>query len=172
MSKNPDKPLSKRLASILAGLAIITVVTVPVFHPVAARELQGASDEATAKRIAPVGQVNVGKRREPPPSEAAPPIETVAEASPESASASGDKGKEVYDSACFMCHTPGVAGAPKLGDKAAWTPRIAQGMDTLSDHAIDGFQGSAGLMPPRGGRTDLTDEDIKAAVTYMVGASQ
>jgi len=82
--------------------------------------------------------------------------------------ADGGKGKQIYDSVCFACHAMAVAGAPKFGDKEAWAPRIAQGMDTLFTHAINGFQGKSGVMPPKGGRTDLSDEDVKAAVTYMV----
>ncbi len=78
------------------------------------------------------------------------------------------KGKEVYDSACFICHTSGVAGAPKLGDKEAWAPRIARGKDTLYEHALKGFMGDKGMMPAKGGRADIADEDIKAAVDYMI----
>ncbi len=81
---------------------------------------------------------------------------------------SDDKGKKVYDGACFACHAAGVAGAPKLGDKAAWGPRIAQGNDTLYTHAIKGFQGKAGMMPPKGGNMSLPDDDVKAGVDYMV----
>ncbi len=80
------------------------------------------------------------------------------------------KGKEVYDSACFICHTPGAAGAPKHGDPVSWNGRLAQGMDVLNDHAIKGYMGKAGLMPPKGGRVDLSDEDVRAAVAYMLGA--
>jgi len=89
------------------------------------------------------------------------------------AAAGADKvdGKKVYDTACAACHTPGVAGAPKVGDKAAWAPRIKQGSATLYDHAIKGFQGKAGMMPPKGGST-ASDEEVKAAVDYMVTASK
>lgn len=69
----------------------------------------------------------------------------------------------VYTQACSVCHTAGVAGAPKTGDKAAWAPRVAQGLDTLVKHAIEG----KGAMPPRGGST-ASDEDIKTVVTYMM----
>jgi cytochrome c5 len=70
-----------------------------------------------------------------------------------------------------MCHAAGVAGAPKPGDKADWGPRIAQGKDTLYKHAIEGFNGAKGMMPARGGNTKMSDEDVKAAVDYMVGLS-
>ncbi|BDT56866.1 cytochrome c [Massilia varians] len=85
--------------------------------------------------------------------------------------ASAETGKTVYNSACVACHAAGIAGAPKIGDKAAWAPRIAQGNATLYEHAIKGFQGKAGVMPPKGGST-ASDVDVKAAVDYMVLASK
>ncbi|MDH5435697.1 MAG: c-type cytochrome [Gammaproteobacteria bacterium] len=83
-----------------------------------------------------------------------------------------DKGQEIYQQACFACHGTGAAGAPKLDDKANWAPRLAQGMATLEKHAITGFQGKSGMMPPKGGRTDLADADIKAAVAYMANQAK
>ena len=83
-----------------------------------------------------------------------------------------DVGKATYDKACFACHALGIAGAPKLGDKDAWTSRIAQGMDVMVRHSIEGFTGSTGFMPPKGGRVDLSDDEVKAAVVYMVEQSQ
>ena len=77
-------------------------------------------------------------------------------------------GPQVYNAAGLACHGGGIAGAPMTGDKAAWAPRIAQGMDTLQKHAIEGLQGSSGFMPPKGGRSDLSDEEIIAAVEYLV----
>lgn len=77
-------------------------------------------------------------------------------------------GKKVFDQVCMMCHKTGVAGAPKFGDKAAWAPRVAQGMDVLYEHAIKGFKGKKGVMPPKGGRSNLSDDEVKAAVGYMV----
>jgi cytochrome c5 len=74
------------------------------------------------------------------------------------------RGKGVYDGGCVACHGTGVAGAPRLGDAAAWGPRIDQGMDILLQHALNG----KGAMPPRGGRMDLSDDDIKSAIAYMV----
>ena len=118
------------------------------------------------------------QQSEPPPQSAAPapaaaeapPVAAVA--TPETGGAklaqSDDQGKKVYDSTCTACHAAGVAGAPKFGDKALWAPRIAQGMDTLYTHAIKGFQGKVGMMPPKGGSMSLSDADVKAAVDYMV----
>ena len=81
-------------------------------------------------------------------------------------------GKKAYDTACVACHGMGIAGAPKLGDKAAWSARIAQGTNVLHDHAIKGFQGKAGVMPPKGGAASMPDADVKAAVDYMVAAAK
>jgi cytochrome c5 len=77
-------------------------------------------------------------------------------------------GNEVFEGACKACHGLGIAGAPKSGDRAAWAPRIAKGKNTLYEHAIKGFTGTAGVMPPKGGRTDVSDDLIKAAVDVMV----
>ncbi|HUQ51395.1 MAG TPA: c-type cytochrome [Gammaproteobacteria bacterium] len=78
-------------------------------------------------------------------------------------------GPQVYNAACIVCHQPGVAtGAPTIGDTAAWAPRIAQGIDTLYMHALMGYQGEKGYMPPKGGRVDLSDDEIKGAVDYLV----
>lgn len=83
-----------------------------------------------------------------------------------SAAGAGDlvKGEQVYTATCLACHGAGVLGAPKFGDKAAWGPRIAQGIDTLHKHSIEGIR----MMPPKGGNASLKDEDVKAAVDYMV----
>ncbi|MEJ2142579.1 MAG: c-type cytochrome [Gammaproteobacteria bacterium] len=81
-------------------------------------------------------------------------------------------GQKTYQAACFACHGTGAAGAPKMGDKAAWAPRIKQGMDVLEKHAIKGFKGSKGFMPAKGGRADLSDADVKSAVAYMVSQSK
>jgi cytochrome c5 len=116
------------------------------------------SDPAVLERIAPVGKVRVSEATADQ-TQAQPLL---------LAEAGADAGKATYDKACAMCHGSGMAGAPKLGDKDAWAPRIAQGMDTLSAHAIGGFKG----MPAKGGNTSLSDDDVKAAVQYMVGASK
>ena len=90
-------------------------------------------------------------------------------AEPAAAAASADVGKKIYDSACVACHGAGIAGAPKFGDKAAWADRIKQGQNVLYEHAIKGFQGKNGMMPPKGGST-ASDDEVKAAVDYMAAA--
>jgi cytochrome c5 len=77
-------------------------------------------------------------------------------------------GDETFQQVCSACHGAGIAGAPKAGDKAAWGPRIAKGKEVLYDHALKGFQGGSGVMPAKGGRTDLPDDLVKAAVDHMV----
>lgn len=91
------------------------------------------------------------------------------EASSSSAmSAESGHGKEIYDSVCHSCHSTGVAGAPKLGDQAAWKDRIGKGVDTLVQSALNG----KGNMPPKGGERSLNESDIRAAVNYMVNQSR
>jgi len=81
-------------------------------------------------------------------------------------------GAAAYDTACAACHGGGIAGAPKVGDKAAWGPRIAQGKDTLYKHALQGFTGKTGTMPAKGGRVDWPDDIVKQAVDHIVEMNQ
>ena len=99
-----------------------------------------------------------------PPAGAAPAVAAAA------APAGGDsgKGKSVYESSCAACHTAGVAGAPKTGDKAAWAPRIKTGKDALYTSVIKG----KGAMPPKGGNASASDADLKAAVDYLIGLAK
>ncbi|MBC7499712.1 MAG: cytochrome c5 family protein [Herminiimonas sp.] len=100
---------------------------------------------------------------------AAPAVLVAVAATP--AKLSADAGKKLYDSACMACHSAGIAGSPKMGDKAAWADRLKQGMPVLYEHAIKGFQGKAGVMPAKGGST-ASDEEVKAAVDYMAAAAK
>lgn len=81
------------------------------------------------------------------------------------------KGKQVYNQACFACHGTGAAGAPRLGDQSAWSARIGKGMETLITHAVQGYQGSKGYMPPKGGYPDLGKQEVAAAIAYIVSES-
>ena len=99
-------------------------------------------------------------------------VEEETSSEPAALSAAAVAGEETYNGACKACHGMGVAGAPKLGDKGAWAPRIAQGMDVMVDHAINGFQGNNGVMPAKGGRVDISDEQVSNAVAFMAESSQ
>jgi cytochrome c5 len=119
-----------------------------------------------AKRLAPFGDVYMpgdelqADKPQVPAAEAAAPVTTTM------------TGPQVYNAACIACHGPGIAGAPKVGDAAAWQARIAQGTATLYEHAINGFTGSTGFMPPKGARMDLSDQEVHDAVDYMVSQSE
>ena len=77
-------------------------------------------------------------------------------------------GKAIYDTNCAACHKDGVMGAPKLGDKPAWAPRIKQGIAVLNKNSIVGFKGKVGMMMAKGGHPNLTDAQVVDAVAYMV----
>lgn len=77
-------------------------------------------------------------------------------------------GPQVYNEACIACHGSGIGGAPTLADAGGWEERVAQGIDILRQHAVEGYTGSAGYMPPKGGRLDLSDDEVYGAVDYMV----
>ena len=81
-------------------------------------------------------------------------------------------GETTYKQSCAACHAAGVAGAPKIGDKANWAPRIKQGNDVLYDNAIKGYKGKMGMMPPKGGFVNVSDANVKAAVDFMVAGSK
>ena len=86
--------------------------------------------------------------------------------------ASAGGGEDTYNKTCMACHGTGAAGAPKIGDKADWGPRVAQGKQVLYDHAIKGFTGQKGAMPPKGGAAQLSDDEVKAAVDFMASKAQ
>ncbi len=158
--------------SVVIGLLVAVAICLFVLARVVASETQeknirGEADyyKSVAARIQPAGQEAVAGQ-----DNAALAIKPDAGSAPAAGSASGPpkSGTEVFEQVCSTCHGTGLAGAPKAGDKAAWGPRIAKGKDTLYQHALNGFQGSSGVMPPKGGRTDLPDDLIKQAVDHMV----
>jgi cytochrome c5 len=118
------------------------------------------------------GQVALADSEELAPTPPAPISTPEAVAEPGStpaAVAAPLTGRQVYNAVCIACHAPpGIGGAPALGDGDAWAARIAKGKDTLIDHALHGFSGSTGIMPMKGGRVDLSDEEIIGAVEYLV----
>jgi cytochrome c5 len=119
--------------------------------------LTADQEQAVAERLAPEGEVTLESD-----------VVATAPAIDPSASAEPRTGEEIYNNSCTTCHSTGAAGAPKLGDAAAWAPRLEQGMETLYTHAIAGIRG----MPPRGLCMDCSDDEVKVAVDYMLENSK
>ena len=164
-----DAVFVRNFAIVLAILAVVGVgVYLLASHVNAGFRATQEAPEAVAARVAPVGKVNDTGAAVAVASTAPAPAVAAASAAPV---ASGP-GEAAYNKVCFACHAQGIAGAPKHGDAEAWAPRIAQGVDTLHKHAVEGFQGKAGVMPAKGGAADLSDDDVKAAVDFMVKAAQ
>lgn len=114
-----------------------------------------AKDDDVKARIAPVGTTCMQGEE--------------CAAAPAPAAAAGPKsGKDVYSGFCTTCHGAGVMGAPKYGTAADWAPRIAKGKDTLYTHALNGFN----AMPPKGMCAACTEDELKAAVDYMIDHSK
>lgn len=117
---------------------------------------------AVADRIRPLGQVYL------PGEEASAGEPVVAEAEQPDPVETSMSGPQVYNDACLVCHGAGVGGAPILGDALAWASRLEQGNDVLYTNAIEGFTGQTGFMPAKGARMDLSDDEVRAAVDYML----
>jgi cytochrome c5 len=191
-ASSKSNPIKTAIFVALGALALIIGVFLLAKFAVGTHEV-GATNEAAnkpemvAKRIAPVTTLLVVPVAGGVPAAAATPAATTATpataapavvaalipaalpagAAP-AASAGAGGGEGVFNAACVACHGAGIAGAPKAGDKAAWTARVAQGKPTLYEHAVKGYQGKAGVMPAKGGNAALADADVKAAVDYMV----
>lgn len=169
MSAEHDRKFFDTFMLVLGVLVGIAVLLYVLARIVAANTQEKhvitdpANQAAVAERIAPVAKVAIAGQD----NSALAPVQAAAAAPAEDLG-----GEQVFNMACMACHGAGVAGAPKMGDQAAWGPRIAKGADTLHKHAIEGFQGSAGFMPPKGGRADLSDKSIINAVDFMVAGSK
>ncbi|MBL8269949.1 c-type cytochrome [Steroidobacter sp.] len=169
MSAEHDKKFFDTFMLVLGILIGIAVVLYFLARNVASNTQEQhvitdpANQTVVAERIAPVAKVAIAGQD----NSALAPVQAAA-----AAPAAELGGEEVFNMACMACHGAGVAGAPKFGDKAAWGPRIAKGIETLHKHSIEGFQGAAGFMPPKGGRVDLADKSILNAVDFMVAGSK
>lgn len=141
---------------IFLGIGLLIGLIMHMMAPVLeGHKRDDMSEAAVAERIKPVGEVNTG----------AP----IVQAAPVAAAPAGPRsGEAVFNTSCTACHSTGAAGAPRLGDKAAWAPRIATGLDALVNTAVKG----RGAMPPRGTCGDCSDAELKKAVEYMVGKSR
>ncbi|BBM66026.1 cytochrome c [Vibrio alfacsensis] len=132
--------MSRRMISVL--FAALTFSTAAL-----ASDISQTEYDAIAERIKPVGDVYL------------------AGAEPVKAEPTGPRdGAAVYGTFCIACHSSGVSGAPKTGDAADWAPRIAQGKDVMTDHAIQGFN----AMPAKGTCMDCSDDEIIAAIDHMI----
>jgi cytochrome c len=157
--------------SFMLVLGLLMGITVAIFFlaRIIASHTQGhfelddpISQQQIDARIAPIGHVVLLGDKELEAQQAA----AAAVQQPPAAKLTGE---QVFNMVCFACHAaPGAGGAPVIGDAAAWDPRVAKGLPTLEDHALHGFQGEKGFMPPKGGRVDLSDEEIIQAVQYIV----
>jgi cytochrome c5 len=156
--------------SVVLGLLVAFAICV-----FALARFVGKTEQNTAVLQDPLLQDTVAQRLAPPvrvavagQDNSALTIAPVTTAATATATVALENGQQVYDVACVACHGSGLMGAPKLGDAANWAPRLAQGKNTLYDHAIKGFTGKVGTMPAKGGRTDISDELIRAAVDHMI----
>ena len=179
-------PVKMAIAVTIGAFALIIGIIMLAQFAVGSYSLGNSADnantpEAIARRIAPVTTLAIDASKAVPmvaaaaavPKAVAAPIAAVAIPAAVAAGAQAASGGEgVYKNACVACHGAGIAGAPKAGDKAAWSSRIAQGKPALYDHAVRGYQGKAGVMPAKGGNAALADADVKAAVDYMVSLAK
>ncbi len=165
-----DQTFMRQFALLLAGLAVLTVLLISLGWAIYNREPKETDPAQTARTnalLTPAGAVYAGNTGRAAMQAAA---DAAAKAAASQVAYGGTTdGKTIYQNLCTSCHTAGVAGAPKLGNKAMWAPRIAQGLDTLVSHAINGYNGPDGNhMPAKGGNPALTDAQVKAAVTWIV----
>jgi cytochrome c5 len=163
----------KHFAQVIAGLFVLMLLLIAAAWWIYDRQgfnaVDPAADTQLQARIAPVGAVFAGES-----GRAAMLAAQEAAKAAAAASVAFDgalDGALIYQNVCSACHANAVAGAP-APTAAAWAPRIAQGLDILVKHAVEGFQGQAGLMPAKGGRADLTDEQVKVTVEYMIAKYQ
>jgi cytochrome c5 len=158
----------KRFSMILAALAVLTVVLIlgaRALYLSAPKDPGTLAEQRTLERLRPVGAVYAGAT-------GAAAMAAAAEAATKAAASlvaygGSVDGEYIYQQLCGACHTAGVAGAPNM-EAAAWVARIPQGVETLVRHAIEGYQGEAGVMPARGGNPSLSDEQVDASVRWML----
>ena len=185
--KNGAHPVKMAIAVTIGAFALIIGIIMLAHFAVGGHEVgksveNANTPDAIAKRIAPVTTLEIDVSKGPAPAPTVDAVKPTTVASPIVAVAiptiaaagapAAAGGEGVYKNGCVACHGAGIAGAPKAGDKTAWSPRIAQGKPTLYDHAVKGYQGKAGVMPAKGGNAALADADVKAAVDYMVSLAK
>nr|WP_255783880.1 c-type cytochrome [Lysobacter chinensis] len=153
---------------VIGFLVLVTlglIIGAVVIHNRLPPEVDPAVAQRTERRIAPVGAVYAGSTGAA--AQAAAAAAAAAKAASQVAYGGTLDGSVIYNNLCAGCHNSGVGGAPTL-DRAHWGARIAQGTETLHRHAIEGYTGAAGVMPPKGGNPALTDEQVIATVDWML----
>lgn len=166
--RNHDLVFLKHFSMVilfLMGVTVVLIVFALILHRTAPHEAAPGADARVVERIQPVGAVYAGETGAAAMAAAAEAARLAA-ASQVAYGGTLD-GQVIYDKLCGACHTSGAGGAPML-TQSAWSARVAQGMDTLVTHAIEGYQGTAGLMPARGGNPALTDAQVESTVKWMV----
>jgi cytochrome c5 len=169
--RNYDLDFLKRFSMVIAFLVALTIVLILFaawLHYRLPHEGSPVEIQRTEARIAPVGAVFAGKSGEA--ARAAADAARAAAAAAQVAYGGTLDGNVIYGNLCAGCHTSGAGGAPKM-DAAGMGARSGKGKDLLYKHAIEGFTGSAGVMPARGGNPALSDDQVKAAVDYMLDNS-
>lgn len=157
------------IVGVMAVLAVILIVLASIIDNVIEPTENTVARERTVERISPVGEVLAGDTGRAALAERAA---AVAETMVAAFDGSLD-GSMIYQRVCAACHDGGIAGSPTM-ELSVWEEqgRMSRGLDLLVQHAIEGYQGDYGYMPPRGGRSDLTDEQVRVTVEYMLDALQ
>jgi len=166
--RNYDLVFLKHFSMVIAFLAAVTLGLILFAHHlngVIPAEVSPDAAKRTEARIAPTGAVYAGATGAA--QQAAAVAAAAASAASQVAYGGTTDGSVIFNNLCTGCHTSGAGGAPTL-DKAHWGARIAQGKDVLHKHAIEGFTGNAGVMPPKGGNPALTDAQVIATVDWML----
>ncbi|HEX5489419.1 MAG TPA: c-type cytochrome [Rhodanobacteraceae bacterium] len=159
------------MIAMLAGTAVLLIIIGTFVWASLPKESNQREVARAGDRITPVGAVYAGDTGRAA-MDAAKASAAKAAASQVAYDGTTD-GKVIFDKLCTTCHTTGAAGAPKITDKAAWAPRIKEGIDTLVKHAIDGYTGPDGNhMPAKGGNPALSDAQVEATVKWMVSQVQ
>ena len=166
--RNYDLEFLKKFSMVIGFLVLVTfglMIGAYILHKSLPHEVPDAVAQRTQARIAPVGAVYAGSTGAA--KQAAATAAAAAAAASEVAYGGTLDGSVIFNNLCTGCHTSGAGGAPTMV-AADWAARIPQGVDVLHQHAIEGYTGATGVMPPKGGNPALTDEQVISTVDWML----